>query len=119
MSSATALDALPPLGETIAREGAEGRSREPGDLPPTTGRSALVERGGSPMKLRLTGLAALALAFACPVADAATFTAPVRVEGQDRTLRATTPVTLQTDAPKSVHLTDADCDGDPAAAALD
>src|SRR4051794_25803914 len=119
MSSATALDALPPLSETIAREGADDRSREPGDLPPTTGRSALVERGGSPMKLRITGLAALALALTCPVAHAATFTATVRVEGQDRTLLPATPVTLQTDAPKSVHLTDADCDGDTAAAALD
>src|SRR3954452_7279847 len=122
MPPARAPQAPPPLVETLAREGAGGRSREPGDLPPTAKPITPSWKGVAlTMTSRISGLAAVALALAAfaPAAGAAAFTATVRVEGQDATLLPTTTVTLDTAAPKSVHLADNDCDGDTAAAALD
>src|SRR3954467_866763 len=115
MSSATALDALPPLNERRSL----GKARR---IDPGSQETCLRPQAEQPswkgvahiMKLRITGLAALALACAslAPATQAATFTVTVRVEGQNQTLLPTTPVTLDTAQPGSVHLTDADCDGD-------
>lgn len=71
------------------------------------------------MTSRITGPAvalAACLALAAP-AGAATFTATVRVEGQNQTLLPTTTVTL--DPSKSVTLDKKTCAGDTAAYALD
>src|SRR3954454_23176512 len=52
------------------------------------GRSALVERGGSHMKHRISGLAAVTLASAllAPAAGAAPVSVQLRIEGPTRTL---------------------------------
>src|SRR4051794_10528827 len=121
MSEANAPGGARPLGETIAREGAEDRSREPGDLPPTARPITPSWKGVAlNMTYRIPVLAALAttfLALSAPASHAATVNATVRVEGQSQTLLPTTPVTL--DSTKPVVLADKTCPGDSAAAALD
>src|SRR4051794_16935505 len=120
MSEAFAHGRARPLGEPLAREGAEDRSREPGDLPPTAKPIMPSWKGVAlTMTFRLTGPAvalAACLALAAP-AGAATVSATVRVEGQSQTLLPSTPVTL--DSTKTVAISGKSCPGDSAAAALD
>src|SRR3954453_21580054 len=122
MSSANGANGAAATGR-VDRPGRRGGSI-PGARRPASDRQAdhaPGERGASHMTFRISSLAVAALASAALAAPAgaATFTATVRVEGQDQTLLPTTTVTLDTAAPKSVQLKDKDCDGDTAAAALD
>src|SRR3954447_5847090 len=88
MSEANAPGGARPLGETIAREGAEDRSREPGDLPPTARPIMPSWKGVAlTMTYRIPVLAAVAMTvLAAPIAHAAPVTVQLRVEGPTRTL---------------------------------
>lgn len=74
------------------REGADGKAREPGDLPPTESPQALVERGGfmttaRPARAVLATAASLTVSLAlCSGARAVPVTVHLRVEGTAATL---------------------------------
>src|SRR5215217_7755707 len=91
-----------------------GRSREPGDLPPTVAiRKTLAERGWLMMKIAIGALAALAVA-AVPASAAHV---GVRVEGEAQTLLPRTAVETTT-APVGKP-GEPTCDGSSALGALD
>src|SRR5205807_5915238 len=73
--------------------GAAGRSRKPGDQPPTARPNSPRGKGGHHMKHVLRGLVAAPLAPTALVAPASAATVTVRVEGDTTTLVPLTSVT--------------------------
>src|SRR5215203_6000725 len=94
-----------------------GRSREPGDLPPTVAiPKTLAERGWLMMKIAIGALAALLVA-AVPVAPALAANVGVRVEGEAQTLLPRVAVDTPTGPVGKAG--EPTCDGSSALGALD
>lgn len=85
-------DSAATVSPPAKREGADGKAREPGDLPPTESPQALVERGGfmikaSPARTLVATAASLAVSLAlCSSALALPVTVHLRVEGTNATV---------------------------------
>ena len=92
-------------------------ARKPGDLPPTDKPNALAERGGSRMRRRTLGLAAVVLALSAAPAGAVPVT--VRVEGDADTLVARTTVDTTATPVNKDGVAGHDCSGLNAVGALE